>query len=74
MIPAAQNLSLAAEADRRMSGGEKGLCKHKGYLIPVFHKSAVELSPFFTLVLECLAGCHQKSKFLGNGLRVLPNG
>lgn len=51
-----------------------GYARHKDNLIRVFHDSAVEFRPFFTLALECLAGSHQKSKFLGGGLRVLLKG
>ena len=41
------------------------------YFVRILHDSAIEFTPFITLVVECLAGSHQKSKFLGDGLRVL---
>lgn len=56
-----------------------GICQNEEGTHPTYNKyfvritddSAIEFAPFFTLFLECLAGSHQKSKFLCDGLRVL---
>jgi hypothetical protein len=42
------------------------LARHRNYFVRVFHDSAVEIMPDYSVGLECLAGSHQKSKFLGD--------
>jgi hypothetical protein len=45
--------------------------RYNKYFVRSPNDSAIEFAPFITLFVECLAGSHQKSKFLRDGLRVL---